>query len=405
MKTKGSNLPKVKKLNRASILETIYEYGPLPRTEIAERLGLTLPTITTAIAELIDKGVIREVEKDRDDFTVALGRKAAFVDFVSDAFYIIGIEWISTKNYYCICNLSGKIVYQETLKGYGEDYDKNFAQAVSEVERMTKENKIPRAKIMGIGVVIAGLIDSDNQIIRFGSVTGWRNKQIGKELSEATGFPVLLESHGRARAIAIQLFERMKLPEMYAYCFARYGVTCIMMTNGEPMKCGNYGAGELGHMMIKEDGPVCVCGRRGCLQTLVGEMSIEKRCADLMEEGAAPVLRKLTGSKNHPDMEDILKSVECGDEEVARIVGEAGKYLGISIANLINFLSPGLILIEAALMDSEEARKRLTDAVEKHIFPFQKEDIHLKFIKANPYHGARGGCAVVIKKLFLEGAM
>ena len=398
---KGSNLPKVKRLNRSSILETIYTYGPLTRSEIAERLGLTLPTITTVIAGLIEKGIIQEVENDKEEFTITLGRKAAFVDFVPNAMYVVGMELISSTNYYCICNLLGEIIYRETLESYHDDYDKNLSQAITTVKRMLKEQRIPDEKVLGIGVVIAGLIDSDNQIIRFGSVTGWKNKHMGEELSRGTGFPVVLESQGRARAIAVQLFDRMRLPEIYAYYFARHGVSCIMMTHGEPMKCGNYGAGELGHMMMKEDGPLCVCGKRGCLQTLVGEMSIERQCTDLIRQGRAPTLKQLAEDRDVPGISDILKAVECGDPEVCRTVGEAARYMGISIANIINFLSPELILIEAALTNSELARRRLTDAVEEHIFPFQKEDIHLTFIPADPYHGARGACAVAVKKLFL----
>ena len=110
----GSNLSKVRKNNYASILGTIYQQGPIMRSEIANQpLGITLPTVTTTIKQLLEDGILQE-EPLREN-SPSLGRKASLVNFAEDSGYAVGIEWSPVGIICCITNLRGKIAGKKKI--------------------------------------------------------------------------------------------------------------------------------------------------------------------------------------------------------------------------------------------------------------------------------------------------
>lgn len=400
----GSNLSKVRKNNYASILGTIYQQGPIMRSEIASQLGITLPTVTTTIKQLLEDGVLRE-EPVKEE-SPSLGRRASLVDFAEDSGYVVGIEWSPVGIVCCMTNLRGKITAKkkETFVIKNVSYKEMLFRTKDCVEELIRETGIGREKILGAGWATPGMVEPEKGVLVCSSMNSasWRDEPIQKNLSALLEMPVCIDNHVRVRAIGQDMFEREERPDVYLYYFAQMGVSCCVMADGEPFGKGRFGTGDIGHTIMELNGPACDCGKRGCLQAFVGEDQLLRQARNLLETGRAETLRKICENPEKPEIVELAMAIDCGDEDLKEVVFPAVRYMGISIANIVNLLNSELVVVDCALMNSQVLRKYLSEIVLENNL-FQKElDLKIDYIQANRYTGARGACAMAIEKFMIK---
>lgn len=399
----GSNLSKVRKNNYAAILGTIYQQGPVLRSEIAKQLGVTLPTVTTTVKHLLEEGILKEVPVQETG--TVMGRRAAAVDFVEHAGYAVGIEWSPVGVVACMTNLRGRVVAKK--RAFADlrtvTYEDMLKATKSCVEELIREAGIDKARVIGAGWATPGMVEPETGILIRSSMDGvsWRQCSVQKDLESVLGIPVCIENHVRVRAIGRDMFDRADRPEVYLYYFAQMGVSCCVMEGGEPFGTGRTGIGDIGHTVMAIDGPECTCGKRGCLQAFVGEMAILMEVEDLLRNKRAGVLRKICTDPERPEIMEVVRAVECGDEDVKAVVLPAVRYMGISIGNIVNLLNSQLVVIDCALFDSPLLRDYLNEIIyESNIFKRELE-LRTEYVSSNRYTGAQGGCALAIREFMI----
>lgn len=401
---KGRNRPLLKKQNTASIKEIIYKFGPISRSEIAEMLSLTPPTITTNVTELMRDGLVEECEDDTvQEKPASLGRKPIKIDFVSDARYVAGIELGPYHTSYCIMDLRGNIVAQYLKEIVSERYSEMLRQVSKEISDLWEKSGIKREKILGVGVGLPGFIDSKEGLIRSSFRSGWNNQRFADDLSELVGMPVKIQNNVRARAIKSELFNRQIDADTFAYFFISHGIACPLVIKHSILSGETDGAGEVGHMVMKIDGPICLtCGNRGCLDAIASERAIRRRVAEaLASSGDNPLFY---GAKNpvHPDIDEILEAQKAGDKMVTAIMQDAVTYLGISLANIINLISPKLVFVDALIMRLDENREMLTKITKRNMFGLNSQEVDILFEDFDPMTGALGAATYAIQRLFIK---
>ena len=102
-------------------------------------------------------------------------------------------------------------------------------------------------------------------------------------------------------------------------------------------------------------------------------------------------------------MKEILKAQEYGDEVVCEIIQEAIDYLGITLANIINFISPRLVIVDGYIMSLEQNRIRFLEIVKKNLFGLNDDEVEIEFTQFNEFSGARGAAALAVKEYLIEG--
>lgn len=400
----GSNLSKVRKNNFASILGMIYQQGPVMRSEIAVQLGVTLPTVTTTIKQLLEEGILKEISVE--ETTRTLGRKASAVDFVASFGYAVGIEWSPVGIICCITDLRGNLVgkKKEVLSTTESTYKEMLFKTQECVENLIRETGVDRDRIIGAGWATPGMVEPEKGILVCSSMDGvsWRNEPVQKNLSALLDMPVCVENHVRARAIGQDMFDRAERPDVYLYYFAQMGVSCCVMANGEPFGKGKYGTGDIGHMIMDLNGPICGCGKRGCLQAFVGEMKLLQAAEELLREGKAEILRRICEDSEHPEIVELAMAIDCGDDDLKEVVYPAVKYMGISIANIVNLLNSELVVVDCALMNSQVLKKYMKEIILENNRFKEELNIEIDYIKANRYTGARGTCAMAIEQFVIR---
>ncbi len=402
-KSIGTNLSRIKIINQFSIREVIYRFGPISRLDIAERLGLTLPTVTTNISSMLANGIIKEVGKSsKDDGCKTLGRKTMLIDISEDSRYFIGVEIRQGFRRVVLTNLRGTVLSCLSDDAFFRDYEDAVNNASLLVKQMIKSNVADFSPISAIGICLPGLVDSENGELKIQPNYKWFDKDVVLDFSKLLGMdiPIYLENNAIARAYGLSIFDskQLKKADTLAYMFVSAGIACPMLNNVR-LHFGNIvGEGEVGHMIMNPDGPECGCGNHGCLEAYSSENAIRKKYeASLKNEDQ---------DRSLPSIKDIIEKQMQGDKVADDVIDEAIFYLGLSIANIDNFVHPECVAIECKLFDNDENRKALLDVIHSNLYRETFSDYRFIFIKSDDYSGARGAAAIAVKhtlELYIRG--
>lgn len=396
----GANPSRVKAGNQAAILKTIYLCGPIKRSEVARRLGLTLPTITTNINSMMARGIVRETGSERS-ITHFAGRKAHLVDIVPESRHFAGVEIQGMRRTVCLLDYRGKVLYQKEHTGEEREYGKNIALTCGMVDRALSACGLRPEDIAGIGVCLPGLVDTQQGVLEVRPSYSWTRKNIRADMASRMDYPgpIYVENNACARAYGAQLFRREDLgdAQTFAYLFLNQGIACPLVLNTAIDFGSVVGAGEVGHMVMVPNGEPCSCGNRGCLEAYASDTAVLRSCAQAIERGEAPVLRRLRG-EGPLSMEQVLAAQEAGEEAVARIVGQAVHILGVAVANINNFACPSLMLIEGRLFSRPENWEHLLEVVRLNLCGVIRRGTRFLFVEPDPFSGAAGAAAMAICK-------
>ncbi len=410
----GNNPIRVKKQNETLIKEMIYKYGPISRSQIAEMLSLTPPTITTNVNALIRQGFVQETSqeerqeeresKGNKESRRPLGRRPVQIDFIADARYVIGAEINKYQIAVCLMDLRGRVIKSSRMIPETDEYEPIIQVLLSQIEEVVQDSGVEEEKILGAGVGITGFVDPKTGVLKKSAYQNWENNhKVAKDIGRRLNMPVVIENNARMRAIGEEMFGNQDHADTFAYYLISYGLACPMFINDSVLTGETFGAGEIGHMVVDIHGPKCeVCGDSGCLEEMASERAIVKQIREGMKQGIDTMLNDMVSSPEEVGMKEILAAEECGDELACEVVGKAIVYLGMQLANIINFISPPLVIIDGYIMKLKRNRRLILAETKKHLFGIDDQDIEFQFVEFDHFTGARGAGALAIKKYFIE---
>lgn len=407
MTEKGRNLPLIKQKNLSLIKRTIYRHSPISRSEIAARLSLTSPTITTGVNPMIAQGLLRELSPagtEAED-SRPLGRRPVMLEFVPEAYYFCGVELGPYQIAYALTDLMGKTVSSSVgpYDGTGS-YESTLAMLTDSIPYFIASANIPSERVLGVGVVMPGLIDGEAGKINSTFRPGWEGHYLSADLSERIGIPVRIDNNVRARIIEEDLFSRTRLGDPAAYFYVCYGVACHLLINGSVLYGQFASAGEIGHTVVERNGPMCAtCGGYGCLEAMASERAILIRCrAVLYNSGASTVLHELCPGPEKLNISHVLEAQRLGDRAVEHIVRECVGYLAGALSSIVDLVSPRTVLIDGKIFSLESNRACLLSEVDRRTLNAAGRSIEFTFLPYDTFRGARGGAAIAVERFLLD---
>lgn len=322
MKRGASNL-EVKKLNRNQVFRYINERERTSMPEIAAALSMSMPTVLKIINELKDARIVRE----DGELESTGGRKAGAVATVKNAKYALGLD--ITKNHVGIVytDLSGQALCHERIRKpfvYSAEYLLEVAAIVS---RFAGENRLPRNKILGIGIAIPGIIDGARNHITYSHALDIYNIP-GMAFTEVMPYPGELLNDANAAAIAESNMGQQEANLVYLFLSNTVGgaimfgdetglVSPSVQWDSGTMniyKGSNWHSGEFGHMVIRPEGRRCYCGKQGCLDAYCSALRLSDQTAG--------------------DLNRFFAELEAGRPERQQAWEEYLKNLAIAVDNL-----------------------------------------------------------------------
>lgn len=395
----GNSLQETKRRNRILIKNKIFRMEHALRNEIARELGLTLPTITNSINEMIREGLVITEPLSQECRNKNSGRRPLAVAFRREAAYAIGIELGPYYSRAILVNLRGEAVESVTNPKASESYGKMLSELDNLVEHFL--HRIDRDQLIGIGIGVPGFVDTDRGRIRYTFREDWNGKTLGEDLGRRFSVPVSVDNNTRLRATGYEMLLREERPGMFAYFFVSRGIACPILMNDLVLSGDSAGAGELGQTVLLSSDQK---GQKRTVTTdqLASESALFELCRREMAEGRLAALRKRLDAGEDLTMRLILDLQMGGDQEIDALIDSCIRGQALAMANVVNLLNPNAVIVDAYMMEWEANRKRLIDYAREHFFGINEEDVKIRFRDYDSYDGALGAALGSIQKNFLN---
>jgi predicted NBD/HSP70 family sugar kinase len=375
----------VRDLNRSAILRLIGREGPIARAEIARRLALSPATVTAVTRRLIGAGLVNVV----DQAPSRGGRPALLLGVVGGAAHALGVKVAADHLVGVRVDLDAQVV--ERFEYPFEAAHPDALERLAEILRSQTAPREGRPVVLGIGLGVPGVVDGGEHSVVHSPMLGWHSLAVGTFLEERLGVPVLVENDVNTLAVAGRLYGRGRDVDHFLTVTIGRGVGLGIIVDGDVYRGAHGGAGEFGHVAVVEDGPVCECGKHGCLEALVADPALVGRAV------ADGVLRDGEG------IERLRELAEASDLRAARIFSDAGGILGRAVAGLVNVLSPQLVLISG---EGTQAWAHMSRAFHhslgEAVFP-PLRDVAVEIDPWDDGKWARGAAALVLRAMFVTG--
>ena len=235
------------------------------------------------------------------------------------------------------------------------------------------------ADLAAVGVAAPGPVDQERGVVRNPpNLPGWSAVPVAQILRDALGAPVALENDADAAALGEHTFGAGRDFRNMIFITLSSGIGGGMILDGRLYRGATGAAGEVGHMVVNEAGPLCGCGQRGCLEALASGTAIAARAAALAAEGKSPLLARLARESPPLTAEDVQRAALEGDAVAQRVIEEAGHYLGLGLVNLVHVFNPHGIVIGGGVSHMgdlilEPAR----EVVRQRCFPLSQEGLSI----------------------------
>ncbi|HEY0167187.1 MAG TPA: ROK family protein [Jatrophihabitans sp.] len=304
-----------------SLITTSLAAAPGSRAQLAQRTGLTKATVSSLVDHLISRDVLVE----GPPATAGIGRPARPVTLNPEGPMALGVEVNVDYLTVCVLDLTGQ------LRCYRHSVAENRARSAAEVIEQTAElvGEVLRElgrPLLGAALALPGVVGADGTLSRAPNLPGLTGGQPGRQLAAALGLPPLLvDNEANLGALACLRAEPAVGPD-FVYVSGEIGVGAGLVVAGELFRGVNGFAGELGHVVVAQDGPDCGCGGRGCVEQYAGQ----------------EVLLRTAGQ---PGLEQLEAAVAAGDPAALDAVARAGSALGVGLASLLNVMDlPTVVL-------------------------------------------------------------
>ncbi len=325
---------------RSDILGLIRTAGLLSRVELSRNTGLSKASVTGIIAELIEEGLV--VEKSAGAYEG--GRRPILLGINPDGAYAIGVNVSLEQIRVVIINFHAEVLasHEHSLSRNNYRPEEVVAHIGQAIKACMWESNLKREDISGVGLGIPGLVDASSGTIRFLPNYGWSNVPLRQMLEDEINHPVFIDNDSNNLAIAERWYGEGKGVNDFLVVTLQNGVGSGSVVHGQLLR-GHLGiASEFGHMCIDPDGPLCRCGRQGCVEAYVGNNAIIRESKRLHAKGEwKGVVDEARGIR----FEDVLDELQCENPGLDEVYRLAGKVLGIGLRNLITIFNPKLIIL------------------------------------------------------------
>lgn len=363
--------------NRRLILNLLRTRGQLSRSQLSQLTGLS-PAATGFVAkELLDDGYLVSGEPESE----RAGRKRVPLALNTDENFAIGVHLSVGKVDCVLTDLAANVVVHETIDTESMDPEVVVAAAETAVGRVI-QSKPESARTLGVGLAGPGVFDPVAKSCVRNFRFGWKDVPIGTMLADAIQLPVSVENDTRACGIAHQLFGLGKNRESFLMVAIGAGIGCAMIQQDHVLRAMPGKMGEVGHILAAEDGPICECGRKGCLQTLY----------------SLPALKAKWRSAGYEV--SLKQAVKTSDPDAIDFVAQAGRGIGRHMSDWVTLFGPEIIILGGGSVQlGPSFVNAIKEEMDRTYFLDEGPEI---FVDEGRFHWTAGAAAITIQNLFVD---
>jgi predicted NBD/HSP70 family sugar kinase len=376
-----------KRRNRMAIVRLVKEHPGISRAEVVERSGLTKGTVSILSQELLDDGWLSEGESVAGP---ELGRPRTPLTLGGERLALLGAAVGIDAVQVVACNLLGAVLDSRQLPRGQKDARGTaalLARLVSEAHGVLVARGF---RALGLAVAVPGVVEADASRVRVAPTLGWRSAAVGELLREALAkrrlqsLPVTILNDARAAALGQYVFGEERHVEPLVYLSLGMTVGAGIVVGGRLQIGHNSLAGQVGHVVLERGGRPCVCGRRGCAETLISQPAISR----LVTGKESPVL----------SVRELTDRLARGDGQTAEVLAQAGRNLGFLMLDLGSTLNPAEFVLGGPLARIlDPFVMTAIETLRAELGSFDHEDVLVRICRFGPDAGAVGAAASVLQ--------
>lgn len=396
---KMSNVEKKKYFQKMEILKNLYFKGAKTNAEICAAFHISSPTSIRLLNSLIADGLIK-----KEGLGVSIGgRKPDLYRLKEGCFYILSIQVDRFKiKMALVDNNNTKMSFLDDIP-YHIEKDLQTIDSFYEIAvNLVEESGIDQEKLMGIGISMPGLVSSKEGKNFTYFLTETESESLQEILNRKFSKPVFILNDAKSACLGEFYFGLAKQKKNALVISMDWGLGLGIIIDGK-MHHGISGfAGEFGHIPLIEDGLLCHCGKRGCLETVASGIALTRMAKNGLSSGENSILNKKFKNKIenvHP--KDVIEAADKGDQFAINILSEIGINLGKGIAILIQLFNPERIIIEG---EFAVAQQYITTPIQQSVNMYcmaqirEKTEISLSNLGGDSV--LLGSAAGVMEKIF-----
>jgi predicted NBD/HSP70 family sugar kinase len=328
----GQRSETVRQANLSAIVRELHLRGPLSRSELVERTGLTRSGIRAVLGDLVASNLVRE---ERAPSLGTPGRPSPVVRPNAWGATVLALEIAVDSLAVALVGLGGELFDSIRIDRDWERFSLDeTVKDLAEMSRLVRARPPARDSLIGVGVSIVGIVRRSDGFVRMAPNLGWRDVALGERLIEGLGtnLPVWVANDADLGALAEQRRGVAQGANHVLFIAGEVGVGGGLIVDGRPFTGLAGYAGEVGHLPVNPAGIVCRCGSVGCWETEVGETALLTRAG-----------RPRDGGRSEVDA--VLRDAAMGSPSALSALSNVGRWMGVGLAGLVNVLNPELIVL------------------------------------------------------------
>ena len=371
--------------NITLVLRTVQAERETTQADLARRLGLARSTVLAIVDDLLEVGLLKESGPG----VSAGGRRPTLLHLDDTAFHLVGVDIGAKHVTVVVMNLKAEVLARQYREWVSRDDPKGTLALVEElIGRVLAESRAGRKELVGIGVAVPSPVDSRTP----GQVSAvvmprWAGVDIAARLETRFGVPVRVENDANLGALWEARWGHGVNLDCLAFIKVATGIGAGLVVDGHIYRGTRGVAGELGHLSVDNTGPLCTCGLRGCLNTLIGTESLLARARDAAGKRKGPTFDRL---------EVLVDQALAGDAVAVETLDFAGRELGLGLAMLLNLFNPALVVVGGGIVRAGDLfLGPLRATVVKHCFSENFAHVQILPSKLGESSTARGAATLI----------
>ena len=380
-----ANMKLMKRMNRARILTLLREGEGLSRVRLRALTGLDGTTITNLTRGLLADRMLLSLGHEKSTG----GRRAERLGLNPEWKFTLGLYLGPRRICGVLANLRGEIKERVETELAADAGRRRLVAAIQKTAAGLAE-RVAASRVLGTGLAVTGMVDSERRtIVQSAFFPGLVGVDLADVVRGAVSAPVEIDTSARCLGIGEARFGSARGIGTFVCLELGRGIGCAVLCDGQLHRGASGGAGELGHSTVVDNGPLCGCGHRGCLETVASVGAIESEVRKR--------LRRRTVR-----FADVVSLCQEEIPPVLEIVRRTGHYIGLSVSNIVNLLNPSHIVVGGELARlGNPLIETIDEALAEHTMPASYETLRILPADFEEDVGAALGAAgLVIDKVF-----
>ncbi len=336
----------VRKHNTAIVLNVLRHRAPLSRAELAAYTGLNRSTVSSIVNGLVADHLVQETTLQSD----RVGRPGMLLELNPNGGFAIGIEIGVDFISIIVADFVANVLWRDRVDTDPSDGEKTILDRAYDLTQTALEFGRSRGLTpLGVGLGLPGIVDLEHGQLMLAPNLGWKNTPLAEMWTQRFDLPVFVENDGNAAALGEYYFGAARGHNTFIYLSAGVGLGAGIVLDGKLYRGSQGYAAEIGHMTIDPKGELCGCGKRGCLETVTGPRAVVRSVHQALDRGRPSLLRSDRPASEVITFDMIVEASRQGDQVARQALIQAGRMLGLGVANLVNIFNPEMIVLGGIL--------------------------------------------------------